>query len=227
MGDTRNPVFNDVPAAVVWLTIAIAVCGVAAELYAPFRDLAFEWGAFFPVFAFDRPGAAPAIAPWFLHVFVHGNWMHLLINMFVLYQFGEYVEGRFVSLFGDLMGRINYLLLYFLTIIFANISTFLKHRENPSFASVGASGAISGIVFVYVIFQPWSWLLLFFIIPIPAIVAAVLYLFYSSWASKNSQDFIDHDAHLYGAVFGFWFAIFLKPGLFSLFLDRLVHGLPF
>lgn len=159
--------------------------------------------------------------------FIHGNWMHLLINMFVLYQFGEYVEGRFVSLFGDLMGRINYLLLYFLTIIFANISTFLKHRENPSFASVGASGAISGIVFVYVIFQPWSWLLLFFIIPIPAIVAAVLYLFYSSWASKNSQDFIDHDAHLYGAVFGFWFAIFLKPGLFSLFLDRLVHGLPF
>ena len=88
MGDTRNPVFNDVPAAVVWLTIAIAVCGVAAELYAPFRDLAFEWGAFFPVFAFDRPGAAPAIAPWFLHVFVHGSWMHLVMNTLALLAFG-------------------------------------------------------------------------------------------------------------------------------------------
>jgi len=159
--------------------------------------------------------------------FVHGNWMHLIINMFVLYQFGNVVEERFTLIFGDLMGRINYLLLYLLTIIFADIPTFVKHRNNPAYAAVGASGAISGILFVYVIFQPWSLLLLFFIIPIPAIVAAVLYLVYSSWASRKGQDMIDHDAHFFGAVFGFLFAIVLKPSFFTDFIERLIHGFPF
>ncbi|RMG78675.1 MAG: rhomboid family intramembrane serine protease [Bacteroidetes bacterium] len=159
--------------------------------------------------------------------FVHGNWTHLLINMFVLYQFGEYVEGQFDRLFGSLMGRVNYLLLYLLTIIFADAMTFVKHKNNPHFSSVGASGGVSGVLFVYVLFQPWSWLLLFFVIPIPAIVAAVLYLIYSSWASKNSPGIIDHDAHFYGAVFGFAFALLLKPALFSGFLERLVNQAPF
>ncbi len=159
--------------------------------------------------------------------FVHGSWIHLGINMFVLYQFGEFIENMFVIIFGEMMGRLNYLLLYLLAIIFADIPTFIKHKDNHLFASVGASGAVSGIIFVYVIFQPWSMLLLFFIIPIPAIIAAILFLVYSSWASKKRQDFIDHEAHFYGAIFGFLFTIALKPGLFSLFLDRLINGMPF
>jgi membrane associated rhomboid family serine protease len=159
--------------------------------------------------------------------FVHGSWLHLGINMFVLYQFGEIVEERFVLLFGELMGRINFLLLYILTIIFADIPTFIKHRDNPGFASVGASGAVSGIVFAYVIFYPWNLLYLFLILPVPGIVLAIGYLIYSSWASRNSHDNIDHEAHFYGAVFGFLFTIALKPDLFSLFVDRLTNGFPF
>lgn len=164
---------------------------------------------------------------WLTAGFVHGSWMHLLINMFVLYQFGEFVEYQFIGIFGETMGRINYLALYLLTIIAANIPTYFVHRESPYFASVGASGAISGILFVFVLFKPWSMLLLFFIIPIPAIIAAVLYLVYSSWASKNQSDRIDHAAHFYGAVFGLLFALAIKPSLFSLFIDRLVHQFPF
>lgn len=158
--------------------------------------------------------------------FVHGDWMHLLINMYVLYEFGTVVEMKFLEMFGDLQGRLYFLALYFLTIMFADIPTYIKHKDNPGFASVGASGGVSGILFVYVLFHPWSWLLLYFIIPIPAILAAVAYVIYSSWASKNSQGRIDHDAHLYGAIFGFLFAIVLRPSLFNDFLTRLTQNGP-
>ena len=158
--------------------------------------------------------------------FVHGSWMHLIINMFVLYQFGEYVEKRFILEFGETFGRLNYLILYLLTIVFADIPTYLKHRNNPGFASIGASGAVSGILFVFVLFLPWNMLLLFFIIPVPAIIAAIGYLVYSSWASNNTQDHIDHEAHFYGAIFGLGFAVLLEPRWISLFIDKLIYDFP-
>ncbi len=159
--------------------------------------------------------------------FVHGSIGHLVINMYVLYIFGEAVERQFLQEFGETMGRLNYLLLYLITICLGDISTYFKHRNNPGFSSVGASGAISGIVFAYIIFFPWNMLLLFFIIPMPAILAGLLYLGYSSYASKNSNDRIDHDAHFYGAVFGFIFTIALKPSLLGEFLDQVNQHLPF
>ncbi|MEN0046219.1 MAG: rhomboid family intramembrane serine protease [Bacteroidota bacterium] len=159
--------------------------------------------------------------------FVHGSLPHLILNMYVLYIFGETVENYFVQVFGDSMGRINYLLLYLLAIIIGDLPTYVKHQNNPNFASVGASGAVSAILFVFILFNPWSMLLLFFVIPCPAILAAILYVGYSTWASKNQNDMIDHDAHLYGAIFGFVFAIALKPDLFNYFLQRLVEDAPF
>lgn len=159
--------------------------------------------------------------------FVHGSFPHLFINMYVLYIFGESVENYFVQVFGEGMGRINYLLLYLLAIVVGDLPTYTKHKENPAFASVGASGAVSAILFVFILFNPWSTLLLFFIIPCPAILAAILYVIYSTWASKNQNDMIDHDAHLYGAIFGFLFAIALKPSLFETFMERLMNGFPF
>ena len=156
--------------------------------------------------------------------FVHGGWVHLGINMFVFWQFGEFVEQTFGQIFGEGMGRLNFLLLYVLSIIFADLATFIKHKDNPSFASVGASGAVSAILFSYLIFAPWHYIYLYGIIPIPTIVAAVAYVLYSSWASKNRSDHVDHDAHLYGAIFGFLFTLVLKPELFSFFLAQLMQG---
>ncbi|MEM9887497.1 MAG: rhomboid family intramembrane serine protease [Bacteroidota bacterium] len=159
--------------------------------------------------------------------FVHGSYMHLGINMYVFYIFGEAVEYYFVGTFGEGMGRINFLLLYLLAIVVGDLPTYAKHKDNPGFASVGASGATSAILFVFILFNPWSTLLLFFVIPCPAILAAILYVVYSTWASKNQNDMIDHDAHLYGAIFGFLFAIALEPSLFGIFMERLVNGFPF
>lgn len=155
--------------------------------------------------------------------FIHGSWMHLLINMFVFWQFGEVVEARFRIEFGLLWGNLFYTLLFLVTIVLADIPSLLKHKDNVYYSAVGASGAVSGILFVNILFYPWNLLYLYAIIPIPGIVAGILYLAYSSWASKNSQDNIDHDAHLYGALFGFLFTVMLKPSLFVDFINQLMH----
>lgn len=165
---------------------------------------------------------------WVTSVFLHGSWMHLAINMFVLWSFGTFIESAFVEIFGSPMGRVNFLALYLLSGIFADIPTYLKHKNNQSFSSVGASGATSGIMFAFALLLPWEMIYLFGIIPIPAILAAVLYLIYSSYASrKEAGSRIDHEAHFWGAVFGFVFTIILKPELFSRFLNELVNGIPF
>ncbi len=165
---------------------------------------------------------------WITSVFLHGSWMHLAINMFVLWSFGTFIEGVFVELFGPVMGRINFLALYLLSGVFADIPTYFKHKDNQSFSSVGASGATSGIMFSFALLLPWDKIYLFGVLPIPAIVAAVLYLVYSSYSAKQEAGSrIDHEAHFWGAVFGFVFTIALKPDLFSRFLDEVVNGLPF
>lgn len=152
--------------------------------------------------------------------FIHGSWLHLLINLFVLYQFGLIVENIYTQLFGPLMGKIYFLALYLLSIIAADIPTYFKHANNPSYAAIGASGAVSAVVFVYILFAPWEMLYLYAILPIPAIVGGIAYLAYSSWASKNRNDGIDHSAHFYGAVFGIVFTLIMKPSVAKIFLSK-------
>nr|MBS0037862.1 rhomboid family intramembrane serine protease [Saprospiraceae bacterium] len=154
--------------------------------------------------------------------FLHGGWLHLLINMFVLWQFGEIVEFMYQQWFGELLGVVLYVLMYLSCIVAANFSTFLKHRENPHFSSIGASGAVSGVVFIFILVGPWEMLYLYGILPIPAVIAGLLFLWYSSWASQKGGDLIDHDAHYYGAVYGLLFTLLLKPGLALDFFHLLV-----
>lgn len=158
--------------------------------------------------------------------FVHGDWTHLIINMYVFYEFGSIVEKIFISIHGNLLGRLWYVLLYVGTLIIADIPTYIKFKNNPNFASIGASGAVSGILFAYILFDPWAMLALFFVIPIPAIVFAVLYLIYSSWADKNQSGKIDHSAHYYGAISGLLITIIFYPKVIQIFISRLSE-LPF
>lgn len=154
--------------------------------------------------------------------FLHGSLMHLLLNMYVLYEFGSVVERLFMLQLGELGGRVAYTALYVVTIVAANIPTHFKHKDWSGYSAIGASGAVSGILFAYVIFNPWSWLGIMFVIPCPAIVFAILYLVYSSWASKNSQDNIGHDAHFWGAIFGMAFTFVLDPSLIGQFIERVI-----
>jgi len=160
------------------------------------------------------------------HGFVHGGWWHLLINMFVLWQFGEIAEYHFIESFGFQMGRILFVAVYLATIVCGSIPSFLSKKNSDQYMSVGASGGVSGIVFIYILLRPWEMLYLYAIIPIPGIVAGIAYLWYSSYASKNVNDRIDHDAHFYGALFGVLFTLLLEPSLAGDFIRRLVNNFP-
>lgn len=153
--------------------------------------------------------------------FVHADFFHLFVNMFVLYGFGGYIEEQFKFLYGSIVGPSFYIAFYLFIAVVANISTYIKFRNNYYYRSIGASGATSGIVFAYILFEPTSILGLFAIIPIPAIIFGILYLLYSSYAAKRGMHNIDHYAHFYGAITGFVLMLILKPVLIQQFLFKI------
>lgn len=154
------------------------------------------------------------------HAFIHAGWSHLFVNMFVLYFFGRGIEQYFGYYFG-IRATVYYMLLYFGGILASNLWSLIKHQNNYYYNAVGASGAVSAMLFAFIFFDPWEDLLFFAIIPIPGILFAIGYLFYSYQMSKKSNDNVAHDAHILGAIFGFVFPILLKPALFSQFIDQL------
>ncbi len=150
--------------------------------------------------------------------FLHGSWNHLLINLFVLWQFGQFVENYFLVRFGETMGSFSYIFFLLSAIVVSNIGTLIKHRDNPGFRSLGASGVTSSMVLVYVLFNPWQ---MFIFPPVPAIVFAILYLGYSTWAAERNRDHIDHYGHLWGSLYGIVFIAITDPAVFRYFLDSL------
>jgi membrane associated rhomboid family serine protease len=158
------------------------------------------------------------------HGFLHADWTHLIINMIVLYSFGSNVERWFQQL--KLSGYVNspaltYSILYFGGIVVSSLITLFRYRNDRWYNSVGASGAVSAVVFTSIFFSPLDRLYFFAVLPIPGIVFAVLYLVYSSIMSRRKRDNINHDAHFLGAVFGFVFPILIDTDLFSHFLEQL------
>ncbi|MCB8964625.1 MAG: rhomboid family intramembrane serine protease [Bacteroidales bacterium] len=158
------------------------------------------------------------------HAFVHVGFVHLFVNMFVLYSFGMAAEHWLKQL--QVSGYINsptlhFYILYFGGVVVATLTTLKKHKSNPYYQSVGASGAVSGFVFFCVFFDPLESLYLMAVIPIPGIVFAVAYLAYSHYMSKKEGDGINHDAHFVGAVFGFIYPLLINPKLILHFLSSL------
>lgn len=155
--------------------------------------------------------------------FIHADYFHLFINMFVLYQFGAFVEYKFVSQFG-FAGSFIYAGFYVLTIVMANLKTHFHHKDNYAYSALGASGATSAVLFSYIFFKPTSMLGLYMIIPVPAIIFGVLYLWYSSWSAGRNQDNIGHEAHFYGAIAGFAITLSLFPSELGAFFSNIIHG---
>lgn len=152
--------------------------------------------------------------------FVHAGYIHLFINMFVLYSFGAIVEMYFKVYFPG-KASFYYILLYLGGITLSVIPSFGKHKNDVFYNAVGASGAVSAVVFSSIILYPTGKIFLFFIpVGIPSPVFGILYLAYEYYSSRNSRDNIGHDAHLWGAIFGLIFTIALKPGLVMMFLQQ-------
>ena len=126
------------------------------------------------------------------------------------------------SLFGTL-GPVYYVALYLLAIVVSGIPSFFKHRNNAYYAALGASGATSAIVFASILLYPTAKIgILFIPIGVPSPIFGILYLLYSAYMAKQGADNIGHDAHFYGAVFGFTFPLMLKPALFLYFIDQIL-----
>lgn len=155
------------------------------------------------------------------HGFVHADYVHLAVNMLVLYSFGGAIEGWLGAGITH-FPIVRYLILYFGGMVVAGIPDLVKRKDVYDYASVGASGAVSAVLFAFIFFQPWSKLYFMGVLPIPGIIFGPLYLWYSSYMSKRGGDNVNHDAHFYGAVFGFVYPMFIEPSLLWHFVNQLL-----
>ena len=148
--------------------------------------------------------------------------MHLAFNMFALYMFGQIVEdGSFPQLFGK-KAQFYYILLYAGGIIFSSLFELFKQKDNPNYSSVGASGAVNAVVFSAILIHPTMGMGVMFIpVFIPAWLFGILFLTYSWYMAKRGADNIGHNAHFFGAIFGFGFTILLKPALLHEFFSQI------
>jgi len=150
------------------------------------------------------------------HAFIHADWMHLAFNMFVLYEFGQTV-GRDLGF----LGWMGFPALYFAGIVGGAIPALRKHGDNPNYRSLGASGAVSAILLAFICLHPTRTLLLFFVVPVPAVLAGVLFFWYESRMQQRSTTRIAHDAHLGGALVGVLWVFALVPNSWPAFVASL------
>ncbi len=158
---------------------------------------------------------------FFTYGIIHADYMHLFINMFVFYSFGGIVESVF-QIYFDSQATLFYILLYVGGIAFSSLWDFGKYKNNSYYNAVGASGAVSAILFSSIILYPQGKIFLFFIpIGIPAPIFGILYLAYSAYMAKKGTDNVGHSAHFWGAIYGVVFTIALKPSLVITFFNNL------
>ncbi|WP_026763644.1 rhomboid family intramembrane serine protease [Sediminibacterium salmoneum] len=138
---------------------------------------------------------------------IHADIMHLLFNMYSFYLFGDLVERTFVQIFGE-SGKIIYLLLYIISLIVCLLPTYFNNQNNYHYRSLGASGAVSAVIFAGIFLYPTMGMGIFPIpFHIPGFVFGPLYLILSAYLAKKGQGNINHSAHIWGAIFGIVFLI--------------------
>ncbi len=144
---------------------------------------------------------------------IHGDLSHLLFNMLTFYFFAFKLE--------TIIGPLDFVVIYFGSMVLADVSTIMKNKNNTHYRSLGASGAISGVLFSAILYVPdSSIMLLFFPIGIPAPIFGLLYLAYCYYAAKKSHDYINHEAHFWGALTGVVLTIAMQPAVLPYFIER-------
>ena len=165
---------------------------------------------------------------WFrlvTHGFIHGNGQHLFVNMFVLFMFGPRVEEGYAELTGR-SGILPFLVLYLAGITLSSLPGYYKHRWDPSYRAVGASGATSAVIFASVLMFPLDKLMLLILpIPAPAWIFGILYLGYEWYMGRRGGDGIAHDAHFAGALVGVVCTALLDPHVVQRFVAPVTGSL--
>lgn len=150
---------------------------------------------------------------------IHADFNHLLFNMITLYFFGQAMEPFFTAR----MGTFGFVLFYLGGLVFSILPTYIKNRSNPAYRSLGASGAVSGVLFAFILLAPWATIRVFFALPIPAIIYAVLYTAYSIYMDRRGGDSVNHSAHLWGAAYGALFIVMIDHQVLPHFLNALMY----
>ena len=193
------------------ITIVIIAANVIIS-YKGFNDYGFFERYKFNVGAVRRGEQIRMFSSGFLHV----DPMHLFVNMFTLYFFADIVVQD--------LGNVNFIVVYLVSLILGNLLSLYFHKDEFHYSAVGASGAVTGILYSSILLYPSMELYMFFIpIPIPAYVFGIGYLLYSIYGMKKRVGNIGHDAHFGGAIGGFVVTLMLMPSLFK--TDLLMIGL--
>jgi membrane associated rhomboid family serine protease len=150
--------------------------------------------------------------------FVHADFAHLAFNMITLYFFGRFMERFFEGMIGDA----GYALFYLAALVVSSLPSWLRHRDDAQYRSLGASGAVSAVLFAFILLAPWQRILVL-VVPMPAIVYAVLYTAYSIYMDRRGQDNVNHSAHLWGAAYGVIFTLLMDGRVLPYFLNQLLH----
>jgi len=160
------------------------------------------------------------------HGFLHADLSHLLFNMFTLFFFGPFVESYLNKVFDQPTGSVIYLVFYIVSIAAASTISYFRHKDNSYYRSLGASGAVSAILFASILIDPLSKIYIFFIpIGIPAYIFGPLYLLYTIYMDKRQIDNVGHDAHFMGAIFGLAAIVLLVPDTFGNFIEQILNAL--
>jgi membrane associated rhomboid family serine protease len=206
------------------VTLILIIITVGISWYAFSNHSLMEKWIFYP-YTVNRDNS------WYRFItsgFLHADFSHLFFNMFTLYFFGTNVEYTFIGGFGAVTGILIYLLIYIGGIIVSDIPTYIKHRNDPGYRALGASGGVAAVVFSSILFYPTSDICLYAVLCIPGFILGILYLIYSYYSGKRMGDNINHDAHLYGAIYGFVISLAIVPQAGPHFIDQIAGWkLPF
>lgn len=152
---------------------------------------------------------------------IHKDQMHLLFNMFTFYFFGRVVEMFLMYRLGKSFGLFAFILFYVGAIIISDLPTYFKHKENYHYRALGASGGVAAAVFASIMIMPLSDICLFGLLCLPGFVLGLLFLIYTIVQARRGGDGINHDAHLYGALFGIIVVLIISPQSGLQFFDQI------